>query len=68
MDCPKCSGTDIFKSGKIKERQHYKCKVCGCNYTVEFKSTAYRCWQQGKRNGRRVLGENKTSSNELCCQ
>jgi transposase len=41
MDCPKCSGTESVKSGKIKERQGYKCKICGCNYTVEIKSTAY---------------------------
>ena len=24
----------------IKERQRYQCKECGCNYTVELKSTA----------------------------
>nr|WP_185711605.1 IS1 family transposase [Tannerella forsythia] len=24
----------------IKEKQRYKCKNCGCNYTVEMKSTA----------------------------
>jgi hypothetical protein len=27
------------KSGIIKGRQRYKCKDCGCNYTVELKST-----------------------------
>ncbi|WP_440581557.1 IS1 family transposase, partial [Tannerella forsythia] len=26
--------------GIIKEKQRYKCKNCGCNYTVEMKSTA----------------------------
>jgi hypothetical protein len=29
-----------MKSGKIKNRQRYKCKLCGCNYTVEMKATA----------------------------
>jgi hypothetical protein len=27
------------KSGIIKGRQRYRCKDCGCNYTVELKST-----------------------------
>jgi len=40
MNCPKCSGTQSVKSGIVKERQRYKCKECGCNYTVELKSTA----------------------------
>ena len=40
MKCPKCSSGKRVKSGLIKERQRYKCKDCGCNYTVELKSTA----------------------------
>jgi transposase-like protein len=40
MKCPKCSCEKSVKSGKIKGRQRYKCKECGCNYTVELKSTA----------------------------
>ena len=40
MKCPKCSSEKSVKSGLIKERQRYKCKECGCNYTVELKSTA----------------------------
>jgi transposase-like protein len=40
MNCPKCNCTKSVKSGKIKDRQRYKCKECGCNYTVEIKSTA----------------------------
>jgi transposase len=40
MNCPKCNCSKSVKSGKIKERQRYKCKDCGCNYTVELKSTA----------------------------
>ena len=40
MQCPKCSSEKRIKSGIIKERQRYKCKECGYNYTVELKSTA----------------------------
>jgi transposase-like protein len=40
MNCPKCTCPKSVKSGKISERQRYKCKDCGCNYTVEIKSTA----------------------------
>lgn len=40
MNCPKCNCLKSVKSGKIKGRQRYKCKECGCNYTVELKSTA----------------------------
>jgi transposase-like protein len=40
MKCPKCSCEKRVKSGIIKARQRYKCKECGCNYTVELKSTS----------------------------
>jgi len=40
MNCPKCCGSERIKSGKIKGRQRYKCKKCGCNYTVAIKSSA----------------------------
>jgi len=40
MNCSKCNCSESVKSGKIKGRQRYKCKECGCNYTVELKSTA----------------------------
>ena len=40
MNCPKCNCSISTKSGKIKDRQRYKCKECGCNYTVSIKSTA----------------------------
>jgi transposase-like protein len=39
MNCPKCSCGKSVKSGIIKGRQRYRCKDCGCNYTVEVKST-----------------------------
>jgi transposase-like protein len=40
MNCPKCNSSNKLKSGKIKERQRYRCKECGYNYNVELKSTA----------------------------
>jgi len=40
MNCPKCSSDKNVKSGIVKGRQRHKCKECGCNFTVEIKSTA----------------------------
>ena len=40
MNCPKCNCSKSVKSGKIKDKQRYKCKECGCHYTVALKSTA----------------------------
>jgi transposase-like protein len=40
MKCPKCSSEEKVKSGFTKGKQRYKCKNCGCNYSVEIKSTA----------------------------
>jgi transposase-like protein len=40
MNCPKCSSDNRIKPGIIRGRQRYQCKDCGCNYTVELKSTA----------------------------
>ena len=37
MYCPKCGSDNKVKSGKIKEKQRYKCKECGCNYTQAYK-------------------------------
>ena len=39
MHCPKCRSTVRTKNGKVKGKQRYKCKDCGCNYT---KSTLSR--------------------------
>lgn len=38
--CPNCANNEIIKSGIIKNRQRYKCKSCGYNFTVT---------KQGKR-------------------
>ena len=34
MTCPHCRSAVRIKNGKIKGTQRYKCKDCGCNYTV----------------------------------
>ncbi|MFN3850590.1 MAG: hypothetical protein ACK4NY_14240 [Spirosomataceae bacterium] len=33
--CPQCDSTNISRNGIIKERQRFKCKECGYNFTVE---------------------------------
>ena len=38
LECPKCNGNHVIKSGKIKGRQRYKCKPCSYFYTVKQKS------------------------------
>lgn len=40
MNCPRCNSKAKVKNGKINSLQRYKCKNCGYNYTVAFKSTA----------------------------
>jgi len=40
MNCSKCNCSRSVKSGMLNGRQRYKCKECGCNYSVEIKSTA----------------------------
>ncbi len=42
MKCPKCKDENFVKSGIVKGQQRYRCKSCGLNYSVEFKSTATR--------------------------
>lgn len=33
LHCPKCGNADFIKNGIVREKQRYKCKDCGCNYT-----------------------------------
>jgi len=39
MKCPKCRCAEAVKNGTMKQKQRYKCKQCGCNYT---QSTIHR--------------------------
>ena len=36
MICPKCQSTKKVKNGVVREAQRYKCRECGCNYTIGF--------------------------------
>jgi transposase-like protein len=36
MKCPKCKSERSVRNGIIKGVQRYKCKECGCNYTVGY--------------------------------
>ena len=36
--CPRCTNQTFIKSGRVKERQRYKCKECSYYYTVSQKS------------------------------
>ena len=33
MHCPRCKRQDAVKNGKARERQRYKCKSCGFQFT-----------------------------------
>lgn len=33
MNCPKCRSAKAVKNGIMKQKQRYKCKKCGCNFT-----------------------------------
>jgi len=40
MNCPKCNNKKHVKAGFVNDKQRFKCKSCGCCFTVEVKSTA----------------------------
>lgn len=35
--CPECTSKLNVKNGRVREVQRYKCKSCGCNFTIEHK-------------------------------
>ena len=37
MNCRKCQATDFVKNGHINEKQRYKCKKCGYQWTENHK-------------------------------
>lgn len=37
MNCPKCKSKEKCKAGNIYNKQRYKCKECGCQYTQSNK-------------------------------
>ena len=40
MKCPKYKFEKSFKNGIIKGKQRFKCKKCGCNYTVGYEQVS----------------------------
>jgi transposase-like protein len=36
MNCPKCQSENKVKNGVVRNRQRYKCKDCGTNYTFDY--------------------------------
>ena len=32
--CKKCGSKNLVKSGKIRGKQRYECKACGCNFVI----------------------------------
>ncbi len=36
MICPKCQSVNKVRNGIVRDAQRYKCKDCGCNYTLGF--------------------------------
>ncbi len=38
LNCPRCQGQEVVKSGRMAGRQRYKCKACHYHYTVAQRS------------------------------
>jgi transposase-like protein len=55
MHCPKCRCVEAVKNGTKNQKQRYKCKNCGCNYTQsslsrippETKANAIKLYLEG---------------------
>ena len=45
MNCPRCKRKDAVKNGKARERQRYKCKSCGFQFT-RFTARGRPPWQR----------------------
>ena len=62
MNCPKCKNENYTKNGVAIQKQRYKCKECGCNFTqsqkhgalLENKLKALQLYLEGM--GFRVIG------------
>ena len=49
MQCKKCSSESNTKNGIVNNKQRYKCKSCGCNYTEGDARTEKGKSQETKR-------------------
>ena len=60
--CPKCQSKQYHKSGKVRGKQRYKCKNCGCHFTqseppgmgMEIRLKAFALYREGL--GFRAIG------------
>ena len=41
VSCNKCGSINYCKSGKMNGKQRYRCKDCGCNYTMKDRRRKY---------------------------
>ena len=39
--CSKCGENSYYKSGKANGKQRYKCKECGCHFTMKDRREKY---------------------------
>ena len=69
IKCPKCGNEEIWKAGKPRGKQQYKCKeskkkfITELNYSKEFKQKAIKMLYEGA-SGRavgRIMGINKST-------
>ena len=70
IKCPRCGNDEVWKAGKPRGKQQYKCKECKkkfiteLNYTKEFKQKAIKMLYEGN-SGRavgRIMGINKSTA------
>ena len=44
--CSKCGENSYYKSGKANGKQRYKCKECGCHFTMKDRREKYSTKQR----------------------
>ena len=42
INCKKCTQVNIRKSGKVRGKQRYECKNCGCNFVIGDERTNHK--------------------------
>jgi tRNA(Ile2) C34 agmatinyltransferase TiaS len=43
MDCPMCGGTGMLL-GQLGHREHYRCRDCGMDYSIDAASEPVTEW------------------------
>lgn len=44
--CCKCRESNYYRSGKVNGKQRYKCKSCGCHFTINDRREKYSVKQK----------------------